>query len=256
MEIITWNVNGIRAVFKKGFADFLKEKKPDIVCLQETKIGDSAREKEKFDLAGYEEYWNPALRPGYSGTAMLISDKLKVDCKKIVNGIGEQKFDIEGRVQTAELDDFYIVNAYFPNANHELSRLGYKQEFNDTILAYMKKLEKKKPLLLCGDLNVAHREIDLARPKDNIGNPGFTYEERAWFDKIVKLGYIDVFRHFFPNKVEYTWWSYRFRAREKNIGWRIDYFLCSHSLIKKTSHIEILDRVNGSDHCPVCIRIQ
>jgi exodeoxyribonuclease III len=261
MTIITWNVNGIRAVIKKGFGEFLKKEKPDVLCLQETKIGDSAREKEQFsarggpafgwDFPNYEEYWNAAERPGYSGTAILISDKLKVKSEKIKNGMNFDKFDIEGRVQTAEFPDFYLVNAYFPNSNHELSRLEYKMEFNESMLEYLRKLGKKKPFILCGDLNVAHQEIDLARPRENVGNAGFTYEERAWLDKIVKLGYYDVLRYYYPEKVQYTWWSYRARAREKNIGWRIDYFISSPGLIKKVKKIEIMDRVMGSDHCPV-----
>jgi exodeoxyribonuclease III len=257
MTIITWNVNGIRAVIKKGFGDFLEKEKPDVLCLQETKIGDSTREKEQqatnWDFPDYEEYWNAAERPGYSGTAIFQMQNAKCKNQNVKNGMGIEKFDIEGRVQIAEFTDFFLVNAYFPNSNHELSRLEYKMEFNEAMLEYLIKLEKKKPFILCGDLNVAHNDIDLARPKENIGNAGFTYEERNWLDKMLKIGYIDVLRHFYPNKVQYTWWGYRFKSRERNIGWRIDYFICSPELIKKVKKIEILDRVMGSDHCPVKI---
>ncbi|MCU0679302.1 MAG: exodeoxyribonuclease III [Planctomycetes bacterium] len=265
MKILSWNVNGIRAVIKKGFAEFLKKEKPDILCLQETKIAQKDIDKVKFsaqggpasgwDFAGYREYWHPAERPGYSGTAVLIkSEKLKV--KSEVKGIGEEKFDIEGRVQTMELDKFFLVNVYFPNANHELSRLDFKIKFNDRLLAYLKKLEKSKPVVICGDYNVAHEEIDLARPKDNVGNPGFTAEERAWMTKFLKAGFIDTFRHFYPQKQEYTWWSYRFFARAKNIGWRIDYFCVSVKMAKYVKDAFIYNKVMGSDHCPVGIEIK
>jgi exodeoxyribonuclease III len=259
MNIITWNVNGIRAVAKKGFADFLRKENPGIVCLQEVKISDSAREKVEFDFPYYIEHWNSAERLGYSGTAILARENDNVLENKtlicVKNGIGIERFDTEGRVQTAEFKDFYLVNAYFPNANHELSRLNYKLNFNDALLEYLQKIEKKKPFILCGDLNVAHKEVDLARPKDNINNPGFTVEERKWFDKIVKLGYIDVYRRFYPEKVQYTWWSYRFKAREKNIGWRIDYFVASKKMLDKVKNIEILDNIFGSDHCPVRLEL-
>jgi len=282
MKIISWNINGIRAAVRKGFSVFLKKEKPDILLLQEVKIHDTAREREVFDFAGYEEYWNSAQRPGYSGTAILVKSGLNLSAKQthpsqegptpsdlksetpsqegnsnvaVRNGMGILEFDEEGRGQTAELPGFYLVNAYFPNANHELSRLGYKLDFNGALLRYVKKLEKKKPVIIAGDLNVAHREIDLARPKDNVGNPGFTAEERAWADKLVRAGYVDSFRYFHKDKVQYSWWSYRFNARARNIGWRIDYFFVSPKIIKKVKEAFILDSQKGSDHCPVGIEI-
>jgi exodeoxyribonuclease-3 len=254
MRIISWNVNGLRAVVKKNFKEFLKGESPDILCLQETKISESARAKEEFDFPGYEEFLNPAQRPGYSGTAMLVkSEKLKV--KSYETGVGIDGFDTEGRAQTVELEKFYLVNCYFPNANHELSRLKFKINFNDKLLIYLKKLEKKKPVIICGDFNVAHQEIDLAHPKENVGNAGFTPEEREWMTKFLKAGFIDTYRYFYPEKIEYTWWSYRFFARAKNLGWRIDYFCVSKSLIKSIKKPFILKNILGSDHCPVGIEL-
>lgn len=254
MKIISWNVNGIRAVLKKGFLDFLEKEKPDILCLQETKIAEKDIEKEKFDFPGYEEYWNPAERPGYSGTAFLVKSK-KVEVKSYKSGFGVDKFDQEGRAQTLELDKYYLVNTYFPNANSELSRLEYKLEFNKELLKYLKKIEKKKPVIICGDFNVAHEEIDLARPKDNVGNAGFTYEEREWMTKFLDKGFLDVFRQRHPQKIEYTWWSYRTAAWKRNVGWRIDYFCVSDKFYNKIKKIEIMNRIKGSDHCPVKIDI-
>lgn len=254
MKLISWNVNGIRAVVKKGFLDFLKKEKPDVLGLQEIKINNLARAKEVFDFANYEEYWNSAERPGYSGTACLLKEKkLKVMSSK--NGMGVKKFDIEGRVQTLEFPKFYFVNTYFPNANHELSRLKYKMDFNNAFLKYVKSLEKKKPVVMCGDFNVAHQEIDLTNPKQNIGNPGFTEEERIWANKFIKAGFVDTFRQMHPKKVQYSWWSYKFKARERNIGWRIDYFFISAKLFKYVKKSFILDKIQGSDHCPVGIEI-
>jgi exodeoxyribonuclease-3 len=266
MKIITWNVNGIRAIAKKGFKDFLKKEKPDILCLQEIKISDSARAQHEFDFADYEEYWNSAQRPGYSGTAILIKNyelriknggrtKLGFGYPKpsfgVMNGIGVREFDREGRAQTVDLGKFYLVNVYFPNANRELSRLDYKIRFNDALLKYLKKLEKIKPVIICGDFNVAHEAIDLARPKDNEGNAGYTIEERAWMTEFLKNGFIDVYRNSKPKKQEYTWWSYRSGARIKNIGWRIDYFCISAKLLRRVKNIKILGKIPGSDHCPV-----
>jgi exodeoxyribonuclease III len=254
MRIISWNVNGLRAVVKKNFNEFLEDEKPDILCLQETKISSSAREKEEFDFPGYEEFLNPAERPGYSGTATLIKPPF-VKGGKGDFLLSKLSWDDEGRVQTAELEKFYIVNCYFPNANHELSRLKFKINFNDKLLAYLKKLEKKKPVIICGDFNVAHQEIDLARPKDNIGNAGFTPEEREWMTKFLNAGFVDTYRYFYPENKEYTWWSYRFFARAKNLGWRIDYFCVSKSLIKSIKKPFILKNILGSDHCPVGIEV-
>ncbi|MDD5071316.1 MAG: exodeoxyribonuclease III [Patescibacteria group bacterium] len=250
MEILSWNVNGIRAVARKGFLNFLKKQKPDILCLQEIKISDIARLKENFDFGGYKEYWHPAERPGYSGTAILVKEGLATKILPYLD------WDNEGRVQVLDCGFFYLVNVYFPNANHELSRLDFKLKFNDKLLKYLKKLEEKKPLIITGDFNVAHEEIDLARPKDNIGNPGFTHEERNWMTKFLSSGFIDTFRYFNKNKVQYSWWSYRFSARARNIGWRIDYFCVSAKFIKQVKRAFIFEKIHGSDHCPVGIEVE
>jgi len=249
MTIISWNVNGIRAIVKKGFLDFLNTKKPDFLCLQEIKIGDVARAQTEFDFADYQEFWNSAQRPGYSGTAVLV--KNGIEAKQLPS----LKWDNEGRIQVIEAKAFYLVNTYFPNANHELSRLDFKLDFNDKLLKYLKRLEKSKPIILCGDMNVAHEEIDLARPKDNVGSPGFTREERAWMTKFLQAGFVDTFRFLHKDKIQYSWWSYRMRAREKNIGWRIDYFCVSKSFMKKVKSAFIWNEVVGSDHCPVGIEV-
>ena len=265
MKIISWNVNGLRAVMKKGFLDFLTKVQPEILLLQEIKIDDIARAREKFDFKNYLEYWYPAVRPGYSGTATLIKRGLtyetagkirQVISPVVENGLGVETFDREGRAQTIGLEKFYLINAYFPNANHELSRLEYKLAFNDQMLKYVKKLEKNKPVVLCGDFNVAHEEIDLARPKDNVGNPGFTDEERAWMTKFINSGQVDTYRYINKNKVQYSWWGYRFNSRARNVGWRIDYFCVSKNLIKALKDAYIMDKVMGSDHCPVGIEIK
>ena len=254
LSLISWNVNGIRAAVKNGFTDFLKKEKPDILCLQEIKINDDARSKHKFDFANYTECWNSAKRPGYAGTAILVNEKLAQPIVK--NGIGISKFDEEGRVQVADFGKFYLLNIYFPHARHDLSRLDFKLEFDDKILSYVKKLNKIKPIILTGDLNVAHEKIDLANPKENDGNPGFHPEERKWMTKFLKTGFIDTYRHLHPDKIQYTWWSYKFHARARNIGWRIDYFCVSDKLKKQLKQAEILDKVKGSDHCPVSIIIE
>lgn len=254
MKIMSWNINGIRAVVQKGFTTFLNKELPDIIGLQEIKISNDKKTLEKFDFAGYEEFWNCAQRPGYSGTLILYKTGLKVLSQK--NGIGIDKFDIEGRVQTIELKDFYFVNTYFPNSNPELSRLSYKLEFNKELAKYLKKLEKKKSVILTGDLNVAHQEIDLARPKENVGNPGFTYEERDWMTDFLNNNFVDTFRTLHPKTEKYSWWSYRAGARQKNIGWRIDYFCVSKKLIKKIKVSDILDKTLGSDHAPIILEIK
>lgn len=255
MKIISWNINGIRAAVKHGFKDFLISQKPDILCLQEIKISDEKKLVTEFDFAGYREYFNGAKRPGYSGTAILIRDDLLKNNWPVSHGFGLPKFDVEGRVQTLETDKFYLVNVYFPNSNRELSRLGYKLEFNEALLKYFKKLEKKKPLIITGDYNVAHREIDLARPYDNEGNAGFTKEERAWLTKFLKAGYLDTFRELNGQKIQYTWWTYRAAARARNIGWRIDYFCVSAKLRKHLKKAYILDKIMGSDHAPIGLEI-
>jgi exodeoxyribonuclease III len=253
MKFISWNVNGIRAVAKKGLTSFLQQEKPDVLCLQETKISEAKREQEQSDFVGYQEYWHSAKRPGYSGVLTLVKDNIKVISAK--NELGEEKFDIEGRVNILELKKFYLLNIYFPNANHELSRLNYKIEFDNYILSYVKKLEKKKPVIICGDFNVAHKEIDLTNPEANEGGAGFTNEERNWMTNFLNDGFIDTFRYFYPNKIQYSWWSYRFHARAKNIGWRIDYFCVSKKLAPKIKKAYIMNEIQGSDHCPVGINI-
>ncbi len=254
MELISWNVNGIRAAVRKGFGQFLRTTRPDILCLQEIKISLAAREKTEFDFAGYAEYWNPAERPGYSGTATLVREGFR-DLLGVTAGFGIEKFDREGRVQTIELKKYYLLNVYFPNSNHELTRLGYKMEFDEALLRYVKKLEKKKPVIIAGDYNVAHEPVDLARPKDNEGNPGYTKEERRWLTKFLRAGFIDTFRELNGPKVQYSWWSFRAGARARNIGWRIDYFCVSAKLKKRLKRAYILDKVMGSDHAPVGLEI-
>ncbi len=249
MKVISWNINGLRAIMKKGFLDFLKQEKPDILGLQEIKINEVAIEKENFSFPGYKVYYNSAERPGYSGTALLIKEGIKV--LKIKNGFGEKKFDLEGRVQILELDKLYIINIYFPNSNAELSRLGYKRAFNKYIKKNVKVLLKKKNVIVMGDFNVAHKEIDLARPKENVGNPGFTDEEREDMDSFLKKDLVDSFRCFHPEKIVYSWWSYRAMARPRNVGWRIDYLLVNPKFIKKIKKSFILNKVMGSDHAPV-----
>lgn len=251
-KLLSWNVNGIRAAVQKGFANFLKAEQPDVLGLQEIKIDDAARAKVEFDFAGYDEYWNPAKRSGYSGTATLA----KIKPLLITNGLGEAKFDEEGRTQTFEFEKFYFVNNYFPNASHELSRLKFKEEYNAAFLDYVKKLEQKKPVVACGDFNVAREEMDLARPQENVGNAGFTPEERAWADKFIAYGLVDTFRALHPQTIDYSWWSYRNYARDRNIGWRIDYFLVSEKLLPHVKSAFILGDVLGSDHAPVGITLE
>lgn len=250
MKILSWNVNGIRAIMKKGFLDFLKKENPDILCLQEIKIDDNARNKEIFDFKNYDEFWNSADRPGYSGTMMLIKNSLLKDVvsKKIYP-------HDEGRVQILELKKFFLVNVYFPNSKDDLSRIDYKIKFNNHLLTHIKKLEKKKPVIICGDYNVAHNEIDLARPRENEGSAGFTQEERNWMSKFLKSGFVDTFRELNPKKIQYSWWSFRAGARTRNVGWRIDYFCVSKKFMKNVKHAYILDKILGSDHAPVGIDI-
>ncbi len=254
MKLISWNINGIRAVFKKNFKQFLKDSQADIILLQEIKISEEKILSESFDFLDYQSFWFPAQRPGYSGTLTLYKKDLNI--LELKNGLGLKKFDEEGRVQTIELKDFFLVNTYFPNSNDALSRLSYKLEFNDEILKYLKKLEKKKPIILTGDFNVAHQAIDLARPKENEGNSGYTLEERAWMTKFLNNNFIDTFRFFNPQTIKYSWWSFRARARERNVGWRIDYFCLSKKLIKKVTRTDILDQVLGSDHAPIVLEIK
>ena len=249
MKLISWNVNGIRSVLRKDFIKFVSKEDPDVLCLQETKTGE---DEIKIELPQYLMYWNSPKRKGYSGTAVLT----KVKPKSVTSGINLAKHDDEGRVMTLEYDDFYLINVYTPNSKRDLSRLGYRQEWDRDFLAYAKKLEKKKPVVFCGDLNVAHTEIDLTNPGTNRKNHGFTDEERAGFDQIVKAGFLDSFREFQKAGGHYTWWSQMNNCRKRNIGWRIDYFCISKSLRSKLLSARILPDVMGSDHCPVEIELR
>lgn len=249
MKLISWNVNGIRAAIKKGFYDFVKEENPDVICLQETKANP---EQVNLDLSKYEHFWNSAEKKGYSGTAIFTKKKPL----SITYDMGIKEHDNEGRVICAEFPTFNLVTVYTPNAKRELTRLEYRQQWDRDFLAYLRKLEKKKPVVFCGDLNVAHKEIDLARPKQNVGYAGFTDEERAGFDNLVNAGFVDTFRHFNSEPDCYTWWSYMFNARAKNVGWRIDYFCVSNSFLPQVKSASILPHVMGSDHCPVGITLK
>jgi len=249
MKLISWNVNGIRAVLKKDFLDFVKKENPDILCLQETKAHPDQVDEM---LNEYEHYWNSAEKKGYSGT--VIFTKKKPLSSEL--GIGIKEHDSEGRVVTLEFDDFFLVNVYTPNVGRELLRLKYRQGWDKEFRNFLKNLEKRKPVIFCGDLNVAHNEIDLARPKPNVGNAGFTNEEREGFTTLLDSGFVDTFRHFNKEEGHYTWWSYMFSARKKNIGWRIDYFGVSESFISNVKKSEILSEVMGSDHCPVVLEIK
>jgi exodeoxyribonuclease III len=251
MKLISWNVNGIRAVLKKGFSDFVESEAPDIVCLQETKATPEQVVVPQA-LAEYTAFWNMAEKKGYSGTVIFTKKKPMA----VTFGIGVADHDREGRVITAEYKDFFLVNVYVPNSKRELTRLEYRQQWDRDFLAYLKGLEKKKPVVWCGDLNVAHTEIDLARPKDNVKNHGFTPEERAGFDAFVGAGFVDTFREFEKAGGHYTWWSVMSGARARNIGWRIDYFLCSAALRPKLKSARIYPDILGSDHCPVGIELR
>ena len=249
MKIVSWNVNGLRACVTKGFMDFLKEENPDIICLQETKM---QREQADFDIENYHEYWNSAERKGYSGTAIFT----KKEPISVAYDIGVEAHSFEGRVITAEYEEFYLVCVYTPNAQAELKRLSYRMEFEDDFREYLLKLHEKKPVIVCGDMNVAHKPIDLKNPKTNVGNPGFSYEERGKMTELLASGFVDTFRHFYPDLEQaYSWWSYRFNSRAKNTGWRIDYFLTTEDLIDKVEDSRILPNIMGSDHCPVEIII-
>ncbi len=255
IKLISWNVNGIRAVIKKGFLNFINKEKPDVLCLQETKARPEQVEiDEELSELGYTSYWNSAMKKGYSGT--VIFTKLKPI--SVVNDIQIGKHDQEGRVITMEFKKYFLVNVYTPNSKRGLERLDYRQkEWDVDFLKYLKKLEKTKSVIFCGDLNVAHKEIDLARPKDNHKNAGFTNEERGGFNNIIKAGFIDSYRQFYPEKTgAYSWWSYFRKARDRNIGWRIDYFCVSSALKQDLKDAFILPEVMGSDHCPIGIIIK
>ena len=245
MKCISWNVNGIRACVKKGFLDFFKEADADIFCIQETKMQEGQLD---LELDGYEQYWNYAVKKGYSGTAVFTKERPLA----VTYGMAIEEHDQEGRVITLEYEDFYFVTVYTPNSQSELARLDYRMTWEDDFLAYLKGLEEKKPVVFCGDLNVAHKEIDLKNPKTNRKNAGFTDEERGKFTDLLAAGFTDTFRYLYPD-VEgiYSWWSYRFSARAKNAGWRIDYFCVSECLKDRLKDAKILTDVMGSDHCPV-----
>ena len=247
MKLVSWNVNGLRACMNKGFADFLQDCGADVVCVQETKM---QREQATFDFPGYYEYWNSAEKKGYSGTAIFS----KKEPLSVAYGMGIEEHDHEGRVITAEYQDFYLVCCYTPNAQRELTRLAYRMTWEDAFRKYLVDLDKKKPVVLCGDLNVAHEEIDLKNPKSNRGNAGFTDEERGKMTELLQAGFVDSFRYLYPDKENaYSWWSYMFHARDKNVGWRIDYFIVSEKLKDRIKEAEIYSEVLGSDHCPVGI---
>ena len=249
MKIISWNVNGLRAVLRKNFLAFLADENPDILCLQETKAGPD--DVEQLWPAHYTTYWNTATKKGYSGTAIFTKTKpISISC-----GINIAEHDNEGRVLTAEYPNFYLVNVYVPNSKRELTRLAYRQEWDRDFLKYLKKLERKKPVIFCGDLNVAHTEIDLALPKANVKNHGFTPEERAGFTAFVKAGFLDTFREFEKGGGHYTWWSIMSNARARNVGWRIDYFLISRALRPRLKSAFIRPKITDSDHCPVGIEL-
>lgn len=250
MKLISWNVNGLRAVYKKGFEDFFKSINADIFCIQETKMQEGQFE---FELPGYNIYMNSAVKKGYSGTAVFT----KIKPLNVTYGIGIEVHDQEGRVITLEFDKFFLVDVYTPNSQRELTRLEYRMKWEDDFKNYLKNLEKTKPIIMCGDLNVAHNEIDLKNPKQNRKNAGFTDEERGKMTKLLEAGFIDTYRYLYPNQENaYTWWSYMANAREKNIGWRIDYFIVSDKLKERIKDAKIYSDIMGSDHCPIGLEIK
>ena len=250
MKFISWNVNGLRSILKKNFLEFLKKERPDVLCVQEIKCG--AENVEQLWPPAYATYWNCATRKGYSGTAIFT----RMPPVNVTNGVDILEHDGEGRVQTAEFKDFFLVNVYVPNSKRDLSRLTYRQKWDRDFLGYLKNLEKRKPVIFCGDLNVAHTEIDLANPKSNAHNHGFTPEERAGFTAFVNAGFVDTFREFEKGPGHYTWWSVFSGARARNIGWRLDYFLISKALRPRLKSAFIRHKILGSDHCPVGIELK
>ena len=248
MKLVSWNVNGLRACLGKGFLDFCAFADADVICLQETKM---RPEQAEFDLPGYERYWNSADKAGYSGTAVFT----RREPLSVTYDFGPDIHRHEGRVITAEYEDFYLVCCYTPNSKDQLSRLDYRMEWEDDIREYLMALDEKKPVVYCGDLNVAHQEMDLKNPKTNRMNPGFTDQEREKMTALLASGFADTFRTLHPEEVTYSWWSYRFHAREKNVGWRIDYFIVSRRLLPRVTGAAIRTEVYGSDHCPVVLEI-
>ncbi|QOX62612.1 exodeoxyribonuclease III [Anoxybacterium hadale] len=250
MKLITWNVNGLRACLGKGFLDFCKEQNPDCICIQETKMQEGQVE---IILEGYEQYWNSAEKKGYSGTAIFSKEK-PISINYDINAEGHDK---EGRAVTLEFPEFYLITVYTPNSQEKLARLDYRMEWEDAFRSYVTELDEKKPVIICGDLNVAHQEIDLKNPAANRKNAGFSDEERAKMTELLDSGFTDTFRHLYPDATGiYTWWSYRFNARANNAGWRIDYFLASDRIKDKIKDVVIFDQVFGSDHCPVMLDIE
>jgi exodeoxyribonuclease-3 len=249
MKLISWNVNGLRAVYNKGFEDIFKSLNSDIFCIQETKMQEGQLE---LNFDGYNIYMNSAERKGYSGTAVFT----KIEPISVSKGIGIEEHDTEGRVLTLEFEKFYLVNCYTPNSQRELTRLEYRVKWENDFRNYLKKLDEIKPVILCGDLNVAHEEIDLKNPKTNRGNAGFTDEERREMTNLLSFGFVDSFRYLYPDKEAYSWWSYMGHAREKNIGWRIDYFIVSDKIKEKIKDANIYPEIFGSDHCPVELEIE
>lgn len=245
MKLVSWNVNGLRAIWNKGFEDIFYQIDADIFCIQETKMQEGQLD---VDFEGYEQYFNSAVKKGYSGTAVFTKKKPI----QVTYGIGIEEHDQEGRVITAEFETFYLVNVYTPNSQRELIRLAYRQKWEDAFRAYVKHLDEEKPVIICGDLNVAHEEIDLKNPKTNHKNAGFTDEERGKMTTLLESGFVDTFRYLHPTQKEaYTWWSYMMKAREKNVGWRIDYFIVSDRIKEQIQEAKILSDVYGSDHCPI-----
>ncbi|CCQ95587.1 apurinic/apyrimidinic endonuclease [[Clostridium] ultunense Esp] len=250
MKLVSWNVNGLRACVRKGFLNYFEEVDADIFCVQETKLQEGQID---LNLPGYHQYWNYAEKKGYSGTAVFTKDK-PLDVKY---GLGIEEHDKEGRVITLEFEDFYLVNVYTPNSQRELTRLDYRMTWEDEFRNYLKELDSIKPVILCGDLNVAHKEIDLKNPSTNRRNAGFTDEERGKMTELLGTGFIDTFRYFYPDKEDaYTWWSYMRKARDRNVGWRIDYFIVSERFKDRLKDAQIHSEIMGSDHCPVMLEIE
>ena len=248
MKFISWNVNGFRSCLGKGFEEFFLNENADFFCIQETKMQEGQAD---FAPEGYYQYWNSAEKKGYSGTAIFTKHRPL----SVSYGIGIPEHDSEGRAITLEYDDFYLLNVYTPNSQRELARLDYRMTWEDALREYITELDKKKPVIYCGDLNVAHEEIDLKNPKTNHLSAGFSDEERAKFSQLLDSGFADTFRSLYPDKVEYSWWSYMYKAREKNVGWRIDYFVVSKRLYERVTDSKILTEVFGSDHCPIVLNI-
>ena len=250
MKLISWNVNGLRACLGKGFMDFFNQADADVVCLQETKMQEG---QAVLELPGYSQYWNSAVKKGYSGTAVFT----RIPPLSVTKGLGIPEHDQEGRVITAEFPDFYLVTVYTPNAQRGLTRLDYRMQWEKDFRRYLMGLQEKKPVVVCGDMNVAHKEIDLKNPGPNRGNAGFTDEEREQFSRLLEAGFADTFRTLYPDRTgAYSWWSYMYHARENNAGWRIDYFLISRELLPRLKNADILSDVYGSDHCPVLLELE